>query len=215
MNTNIAELRKEYTAHSLEMEDVDADPIRQFERWFQEALNAELPEPNAMVLSTADRSGMPSARVVLLKGIEEGHFLFYTNYQSRKGQELEQNPRAALTFLWHDLQRQVRIAGSVERLSPEVSTDYFQSRPKGSQIGAWASPQSQVIDSRAVLQANVEELEAAYAQAEQLPRPEHWGGYRIKPSYVEFWQGRSNRLHDRIVYLRPGEDEWKRERLAP
>ncbi len=197
------------------MSAVQDDPIPQFERWLEEALRAEVPEPNAMTLSTATANGIPSARIVLLKGLDKGGFLFYTNYQSQKGRELSENPHAALTFLWHELQRQVRVEGRVERLSPEASTEYFQSRPKSSQIGAWVSPQSQPIESREVLEKREQELWEKYEDAEQLPRPEHWGGFRVVPQRIEFWQGRPSRLHDRIFFERDTSGEWRKSRLAP
>lgn len=212
---DIKQLRKEYTAYTLGPEDVSESPLAQFKAWFEQAVQVQVPEPNAMTLATCTPEGKPSARIVLLKGIEEGGFVFYTNYNSRKGTELEQNPQAALAFLWHELQRQVRVEGPVRRLSPESSTAYFQSRPKGSQIGAWASPQSTPIASRAVLEKRVEELAGQYAGAESLPRPPHWGGYVLAPSAVEFWQGRSNRLHDRIRYRLDENGNWQVERLAP
>lgn len=215
MPTNIDALRKEYAQGKLELSDTPTDPIQQFERWFEEAMKSDVPEPNAMTLSTASAEGMPSARIVLLKGLEEGAFLFYTNYESQKGKELTENPRAALTFLWHELQRQVRIDGRVERLEAAASTAYFQSRPKGSQIGAWASPQSQPIESREVLERKEKELAEQYGDAEQLPRPEHWGGYRVIPQRIEFWQGRPSRLHDRILYERSSGGQWEKKRLAP
>jgi pyridoxamine 5'-phosphate oxidase len=214
-NSKIEQLRKDYSAHTLEMEEVSPNPVEQFQVWFEEALNAEVPEPNAMTLSTATTNGVPSARIVLLKGVTDGSFLFYTNYNSRKGQELLANPRAALTFLWHELQRQVRIEGRVEVLPAEASTRYFQSRPKGSQIGAWASPQSTQIESREVLEEKVKQLEEDYRSADALPRPEHWGGYRVVPHRIEFWQGRSSRLHDRIEYTLSEDGNWSLARLAP
>ncbi|MCR9100047.1 MAG: pyridoxamine 5'-phosphate oxidase [bacterium] len=214
-NSKIEQLRKDYSAHTLEMEEVSPNPVEQFQLWFDEALNAEVPEPNAMTLSTATTNGVPSARIVLLKGVTDGSFLFYTNYNSRKGQELLANPRAALTFLWHELQRQVRIEGRVEVLPAEASTRYFQSRPKGSQIGAWASPQSTQIESREVLEEKVKQLEEDYRSTDALPRPEHWGGYRVVPHRIEFWQGRSSRLHDRIEYTLSEDGNWSLARLAP
>jgi pyridoxamine 5'-phosphate oxidase len=214
-NSKIEQLRKDYSAHTLEMEEVSPNPVEQFQVWFEEALNAEVPEPNAMTLSTATTNGVPSARIVLLKGVTDGSFLFYTNYNSRKGQELLANPRAALTFLWHELQRQVRIEGRVEVLPAEASTRYFQSRPKGSQIGAWASPQSTQIESREVLEKKVKQLEEDYRSADALPKPEHWGGYRVVPNRIEFWQGRSSRLHDRIEYTLSEDGNWSLARLAP
>jgi len=211
----IENLRKEYAQGQLELSELQDDPIPQFERWLEEALRAEVPEPNAMTLSTATANGIPSARIVLLKGLDKGGFLFYTNYKSQKSRELSENPHAALTFLWHELQRQVRVQGKVEKLSPEASTAYFQSRPKGSQIGAWVSPQSQPIESRKVLEETEQELWGKYEDTEQLPRPEHWGGYRVIPQRIEFWQGRPSRLHDRIFFERDATGEWRKSRLAP
>lgn len=207
-------LRANYQLKALDLEDTQESPLEQFATWFEEALDSELPEPNAMTLATASLDASPSARVVLLKGVEDEAFVFYTNYESHKGQELDENPQAALVFLWLELQRQVRIEGKVERLSAEASTAYFHKRPKGSQIGAWASPQSSVIDDRSVLIERQEQLEAQYEDVEQLPRPTNWGGYRVIPSRIEFWQGRPNRLHDRILYTIEN-GTWKRERLAP
>ncbi len=212
--TNLAALRRNYALESLSETDALPDPVAQFAAWFNEALNSQLREPNAMTLATATRDGYPSARTVLLKGFDNEGFVFYTNYESRKGAELLENPRAALLFTWLELERQVRIEGPVEKVSPDESLRYFQSRPKGSQIGAWASPQSRVIPNRELLEKNVVELLKTYAEAEALPRPPFWGGYRVKPTRVEFWQGRESRLHDRIQYVR-GEDGWTVERLAP
>ncbi|WP_421949044.1 pyridoxamine 5'-phosphate oxidase [Phaeodactylibacter xiamenensis] len=214
-NFKIEQLRKDYSAHTLEMDKVRSNPVEQFQVWFDEALNAEVPEPNAMTLSTATTNGVPSARIVLLKGVTDDSFLFYTNYNSRKGQELRANPRAALTFLWHELQRQVRIEGRVEVLSAEESTRYFQSRPKGSQIGAWASPQSTQIESREELEEKVKQLEEEYRAADALPKPGNWGGYRVVPHRIEFWQGRSSRLHDRIEFTLSEKGTWTIARLAP
>ncbi|WP_276495883.1 pyridoxamine 5'-phosphate oxidase [Pontibacter litorisediminis] len=211
---NIADIRVNYMKHALTEASVAAAPIDQFKTWLQEAIEAQVEEPTALVLSTVDAAGKPSARVVLLKGVDEQGFSFYTNYASRKGQELAQNPHASLTFFWPALERQVRIEGKVEKVQPEESEKYFHSRPKGSQIGAWASPQSQVIASREVLEQREKELSEQYADAELLPRPEHWGGYRLVPDYLEFWQGRPSRLHDRIVYELEGE-RWQIKRLAP
>lgn len=214
LDIEIENLRKEYTARTLEVEEAQADPFRQFEEWFAEAVRAQLPEPNAMTLATVGAGGQPSARIVLLKGFDREGFVFYTNYRSRKGEEMQKNPRVALVFLWLELQRQVRIEGSVERIDPEESTRYFQSRPRGSQIGAWASPQSAVIDRRDILEQRYAALENQYEEAEVLPRPEHWGGYLVRPHRLEFWQGRASRLHDRIQY-RLEEERWLIERLAP
>lgn len=210
----LAALRQNYTHASLSEKDVLSDPFEQFGHWFKEALNSRLPEPNAMTLATATPDAWPSARTVLLKSFDPAGFVFYTNYESRKGQELEKNPRVALLFTWLELERQVRIEGTAARVSAEESLAYFQSRPKGSQIGAWASPQSQVIPDRSVLEASVQALAETYSHDEVLPAPPFWGGYRVMPHAIEFWQGRENRLHDRIRYTRQ-EKSWKMERLAP
>ncbi|MDX1941577.1 MAG: pyridoxamine 5'-phosphate oxidase [Saprospiraceae bacterium] len=215
MPLDIEHLRQDYRLASLEISDVKAHPVDQFEKWFQEALNAGVPEPNAMTLATCTSEGRPSARIVLLKSFDEQGFSFYTNYNSRKGQDFTQNPYAALVFWWVELERQVRIEGRVEKVLPEQSIEYFQSRPKGSQIGAWASPQSQVIADRAELEQKVAALQEQYEKSEVLPRPEHWGGYLVRPDLLEFWQGRSNRLHDRIQYRLQEDKNWKIERLAP
>ncbi len=211
---DIASLRRSYALESLSENDVLPDPVSQFAVWFGEAMNSALPEPNAMTLATATPDGRPSARTVLLKGFNHEGFVFYTNYESRKGQELTLNPHAALLFTWLELERQIRIEGTVEKLDPEESRIYFQSRPKESQIGAWASPQSRAIDGRNVLESRVSELQNEYASEAVLPLPSFWGGFRLKPGLVEFWQGRESRLHDRICYTRAG-DEWKIVRLAP
>jgi len=213
-NQTIAALREDYRAKTLEITDVLANPIQQFNEWFQEALDSQIKEANAMTIATVDAQGKPAARIVLLKGFDENGFIFYTNYDSRKGQELAANPNIAVVFLWKDLERQIRIEGVAEKLAPAVSLNYFQSRPKGSQIGAWASPQSQVIPDRSILEQNVLDLKEKYKNADNLPIPSHWGGYQIKPTLIEFWQGRSSRLHDRLCYTLI-ENEWKIERLAP
>jgi len=212
---DIQQMRKEYSAEPFDISDVAEDPIQQFSRWFKEATEAELPEPNAMILATVGEQGRPSARVLLLKGFDKDGFVFFTNYNSRKGKELTHTPSAAMVFNWLELQRQVRIEGSVVKISPDDSTRYFQSRPKGSQIGAWASPQSEVIDSRSRIEDTVEQLEEQYKHEEELPRPEHWGGYLVRPAMVEFWQGRASRLHDRLQYIVQDDGSWTIERLAP
>ncbi len=209
----IADLRKEYTRHGLSETDVDPDPLRQFQCWFDQAVEAGLIEPNAMTLATAAPDGRPSARMVLLKGVDGGGFVFFTNYESRKGTELTANPWAALVFYWPELERQVRIEGCVERIAPDESDAYFASRPNGSRIGAWASRQSSVIGSRAELEQRVAELEQFYAGRE-VPRPPFWGGFRVIPDTIEFWQGRPNRLHDRLRYWRDS-SRWIIERLSP
>jgi pyridoxamine 5'-phosphate oxidase len=210
---DVADLRKEYTRAGLAESDVAADPIEQFRRWFDAALDAGLHEPNAMTVATATRDGRPSARVVLLKGFDSRGFVFYTNYEGRKGRELEENPRAALLFYWGELERQVRIEGTVSRVSEEESDAYYASRPRGSRLGAWASEQSRTVEGREALEDRIGDLEAEYEGGE-VPRPPFWGGYRVWPEVVEFWQGRENRLHDRIVYRRQG-GGWEIERLQP
>jgi pyridoxamine 5'-phosphate oxidase len=210
---NIADLRREYHLASLNETDVDPDPLRHFGQWLEEAIRAELPEPTAMTLATVGDDGRPAARIVLLKGVDHG-LLFYTNYESRKGRELEQHPDAALLFHWIELERQVRIEGSVQRLTPHESDAYYVTRPRASRIGAWASPQSRVIESRAWLEQAVSEQTARLGAAESIPRPPFWGGYRVVPTTIEFWQGRSSRLHDRLRYTR-SDKFWRIERLAP
>ncbi len=213
MPRGLSDLRKEYTRAGLRESDVDPDPVEQFRRWFDEALAADLHEPNAMTVATASPDGAPSARVVLLKGFDERGFVFYTNYEGRKGRELDENPCAALLFYWGELERQVRIEGSVSRVSEEESDAYYAGRPRGSRLGALASEQSRVVGSREVLEDRIKRLEAEY-EGRDVPRPAFWGGYRVEPEAMEFWQGRENRLHDRLVYRR-GDGGWKLERLQP
>lgn len=214
MIKNVADLRQEYTAATLDIADTTANPIDQFERWFADAIRAEVKEPNAFTLATINAAGRPRARVVLLKGFDQEGFVFFTNYSSAKATELLVHPYAAMNFFWYDLERQVRIEGKIEKVSEETSREYFQSRPKGSQIGAWASPQSQVITDRAVLDAEMERLSEQYASDDVLPLPPHWGGYLVRPDLIEFWQGRRSRLHDRVQYcFRQG--SWIKELLAP
>jgi pyridoxamine 5'-phosphate oxidase len=210
--TKLADLRKSYMKGSLSEEDVQANPVDQFNIWFDQARHAELPEPNAMTLASVDENGKPSARVVLIKEVTQEGFVFFTNYDSRKGQALLTNPHAALLFFWPELERQIRIEGSVEKISDKESDDYFHSRPLDSRIGAWASPQSKVISGRGVLIANAAEYALKFAL--NPPRPPHWGGFRVKPDAAEFWQGRPSRLHDRIRYTLE-QNAWKIERLAP
>src|SRR5471030_795544 len=207
-------LRQDYTAASLSETTINANPIKQFDTWFNEAIEAKLPEPNAMTLATATHDGRPSARIVLLKGFDADGFMFYTNYLSRKGKEITKNPLGAITFFWGELERQVRIEGTIEKLSKEESDKYFQSRPKGSQLGALASPQSQEIPNREILESRMTQLETEYADKD-VPKPSFWGGYILKPRMIEFWQGRSSRLHDRILYKKIDNKNWKKVRLAP
>lgn len=214
VNKEILEnLRQDYRSAQLNDNDINKSPFKQFEKWFAEAMTAEIFEPNAMTLATADKSGKPNARIVLLKGFDENGFSFYTNYLSQKGKEIKKNPQACLVFFWGELERQVRIEGKIEKLSKEASEKYFHSRPVGSQIGAIVSPQSQIITDRKVLETKVEELTGQY-EGKIIPKPAHWGGYILKPTAIEFWQGRTSRLHDRIKYdLING--KWQTNRLAP
>ena len=210
---SIADLRRDYSHATLSEHEVDPDPIRQFELWFKQALSAEVPEPNAMSLATVGEEGRPSLRIVLLKDVDQRGFTWYTNYESRKGQDLIANPHAALTFFWIPLERQVRIEGRVEKVDAADSDAYFKIRPIKSQLGAIASAQSRPIDSREHLEKKFEQAEAQYG--DNPPRPEHWGGYRLIPEWIEFWQGRRSRLHDRIVYEKQADGSWARQRLQP
>ena len=213
--TTLADLRINYSRASLDEADVAHDPFAQFDRWFKEALAAKLPEPNTMTLATVGADGRPSARIVLIKGVDERGFVFFTNYESRKGRDLAAHPQAALLFYWIELERQVRIEGRIEKTSAEESDRYFASRPLGSRIGAWASQQSAVIDSRATLEAQEKAVSERYG--DNPPRPPHWGGYRLVPDSIEFWQGRPSRLHDRLLYTRDAGTStgWSISRLSP
>jgi pyridoxamine 5'-phosphate oxidase len=215
MNSNeIAALRKDYTSKTLNIEDVDSNPMAQFATWFDEAVASQVTEPNAMTLATATLSGTPSARVVLLKGIEENGFIFYTNYESRKGQELQENPKASLLFCWLDLERQIRIEGTVEKIDAAKSDTYFHSRPRLSQLSAKVSPQSQIIESKSILENKLEALQLEFEISKEIPRPDNWGGFIVKPVAIEFWQGRRSRLHDRVLY-KCIDGRWVTSLLAP
>ena len=214
MNSSIADLRQEYSSQSLLESDAATDPIAQFDKWWQQTLNSQIVEPNAMTLATASSDGMPSARIVLMKGFDKNGFVFFTNYKSYKGMQLDENPKACLVFFWKELERQVRIMGLVKKLSSQESDEYFHSRPIGSQLGAWASPQSEVIQDRNWLDNHYLEVAAQFKE-EAIQRPPHWGGYVVQPVIIEFWQGRPSRLHDRIQYTLQADGSWKIERLAP
>lgn len=211
---NLAEIRKEYSKATLDITNVSNDPITQFNKWFDEAIKAKVLEPNAMSLATVSSDNRPSCRIVLLKGIEENKFLFYTNYQSHKGKELENNPVCALTFFWPELERQVRIEGIAGRVSENKSIEYFQSRPLDSQVSAWASPQSSIIQNRTILEDRVKQIEKKFEGNKVLPKPHQWGGYEVDPLLIEFWQGRESRLHDRLEYIKV-DGSWQTHRLAP
>jgi pyridoxamine 5'-phosphate oxidase len=211
---SLADLRKEYLLATLDVSNVHYDPVKQFEKWFDESLQAAVAEPTAMHLSTVNSEGKPSGRIVLLKGIQSNKFQFYTNYQSKKGKELDENPVCALTFFWPDIERQIRIEGVVERVDQKTSEEYFQSRPRGSQIGAWSSPQSSIIKDRRILEQRVLQIEKKFENEKVLPKPNQWGGYQVDPLMIEFWQGRASRLHDRIQYVKV-DGVWKIYRLAP
>jgi pyridoxamine 5'-phosphate oxidase len=210
---DLGELREDYRRDALEREVLDPDPLVQFGAWFDAARAAAVPEPNAMALATVDADGQPSVRIVLLKGVQDGDFVFFTDYRSRKGRDLGANPRASLCFHWHALERQVRIRGTVRRLDAAASAAYYHSRPRGSQLGAWVSVQSQPIADREVLVAEIDRRRAEFGEG-QIPLPPHWGGYRLAPSDIEFWQGRPDRLHDRFLYTRT-ESAWACDRLSP
>jgi pyridoxamine 5'-phosphate oxidase len=214
VSNNIADIRKEYKLRTLSEKDVHPDPIKQFDQWWREAVHSDLEEVNAMTLATATADGMPDARIVLLKGFDENGFAFFTNYNSAKGHQLLENPRASLVFFWAALERQVRLSGLVRLAAAAANDAYFSSRPEGSRIGAWASPQSEVIESREWLEKNEEKLKNEL-KGDTLRRPAHWGGYVVKPTRMEFWQGRPSRLHDRILYTLGSNGQWKIERLAP
>ena len=215
MLESIADLRREYTRAELREADVHPDPIEQFRLWFGQALETQVEEPTAMVLATATADGVPSARVVLLKAVEPEGFVFYTDYRSQKGRELEANPHAALVFFWPELERQVRVTGTVVKVSAEASDAYYRSRPIGSRLGAWASRQSEVLPSRDELEARVAEVTARFQGEVDVPRPPYWGGFRVEPRSIEFWQGRPSRLHDRIRYTIRPDGSWAIERLSP
>jgi pyridoxamine 5'-phosphate oxidase len=214
MSSSYAEQRRDYALAGLTEKDLARDPFRQFDKWFGEAEAAKLPEPNAMVLATASRDGRPAARVMLLKGLDGRGFVFYTNYESRKGRELESNPRATLLFPWIALERQVTVEGSISRVTREESETYFHSRPRTSQLGAWASQQSSIVAGRAVLEESLKAVEKKYS-GQEVPLPPYWGGFRLIPDVVEFWQGRRSRLHDRLRYRRLADGTWTIERVSP
>ncbi|OJY25995.1 MAG: pyridoxamine 5'-phosphate oxidase [Myxococcales bacterium 68-20] len=214
MLPDLTAIRTEYARAGLDERDLDPSPSRQIEKWLRDAIDAGHPEPTAMTLATASPDGEPAARVVLLKGVDVRGLVFFTNYESDKGKQLEQNPRACVNLFWVLLERQIRVTGSVEKVSPEESEAYFRSRPRESQLGAWASEQSGVLEGRAALEASLAEVRARFGDGE-VARPPHWGGFRLVPERVELWQGRPSRLHDRLRYARIGEGRWKIERLAP
>lgn len=213
MSKSVADIRKDYMLASFDEKDALANPIEQFTHWWNDAINSNIDEVNAMTLATVTPKGTPTARIVLLKGYDETGFVFFTNYLSDKGKELANNPAAALVFFWKELERQIRIEGTVEKVNNEENDAYFNSRPAGSKIGAWSSHQSAVIEYRQVIEQNVQKYTEIFG-TENIPRPDHWGGYKVTPNLIEFWQGRSSRLHDRIQY-RKNEQEWIKERLSP
>ena len=214
ISTDLAAIRKEYRLQSLSEDDVDANPIKQFEKWFQQALASGIEEPNAMTLATSTTDGKPSARIVLLKGIKDNGFVFFTNYESKKGKQIHDNPFAGIVFFWKELERQVTIQGEIKKVSEQESDEYFASRPVESRIGAWSSPQSEVIENREVLEKNVIYFTNKY-QSQNIPRPPHWGGYILIPTLIEFWQGGAGRLHDRLQYTIDTTNSWIIKRLAP
>ncbi len=211
---SVSNIRSEYGKHALHESEVDPNPFRQFRAWFEEATAAGIPDVNAMTLATATRDGRVSARIVLLKGFDERGFSFFTNYESRKGRELEENPNAALVFHWQPFERQIRIEGTVSRMTPAEADEYFDSRPFGSKVGAAASPQSRPVPSRAYLEERFAMIEHQHTDG-SVPRPPHWGGFRVEPHALEFWQGRPSRLHDRLLYVRKEDGSWVIQRLAP
>ncbi len=213
-NLNIADIRQDYRLSALDEHAVGSEPILFFKKWFAEAEAAQITEINAMTLATADYNGIPHARIVLLKGLDKDDFIFFTNYNSSKGKEINSNPFAALVFFWKELERQVRIEGKIEKIPAAESDAYFNSRPVGSRIGAWASPQSQEITDRNILDLNYTKYENEFSQVE-IPRPPHWGGYKVIPNHIEYWQGRSSRMHDRILFTKDDTGDWMRSRLAP
>jgi len=212
--SSIADIRRDYQLQSLLEKDIQKNPIDQFSTWWNQAIESQIDEVNAMTLATVDANHKPSARIVLLKDFDENGFVFFTNYSSKKGLDMLSNKNVALVFFWKELERQVRIEGKVEKVSGDISDTYFNSRPEMSRIGAWASPQSTVIPSREILETNFQQYQTEFEKKE-INRPQHWGGYIVKPELIEFWQGRSSRLHDRIVYSKDGDNEWKINRLAP
>jgi pyridoxamine 5'-phosphate oxidase len=214
VNKIIKSIRNETDSLELDKKRVEKNPITQFEHWMEHALEAKVQEPNAMTLATVNRKGQPDARIVLLRGVDKNGFSFFTNYKSAKGKEISENKKVCLNFFWPDLSRQVRIAGTIEKLSGKISDDYFQSRPRESQLGAWASNQSEVIENRKALEDKFDEFEKKF-NGKKIPRPAHWGGYVVKPATIEFWQGRASRLHDRILYEKSKSGTWKISRLAP